>query len=321
MARTVGAALRDLVVDLADAVARDGALAASADGGIGVALLPLIALAGSLTAAVAVGSLVIAWLRKPEAETTFAVTDPKTAGLLPVGFVSGAASARWLPATVMQLACDGVIAIVDRREIRDGTAVRDTDIRLVFVGDSPAAVRAAAEVGDTEAGVVVAVLSPGLTGGGSSVEYGSTIDVDRVVTGNGTLASMTRDRFVGAAVWYREPRPAARFRAATIGSVLGVAVGFLSTGLGEFSNSIAWSAIVIGALALGLRVLLPRWIPLNAAGLLLRERSNDFREVVAAADVPSVTVGQELLPWAVLFDEASVVRRFAEAAERSGAAP
>ena len=73
--------------------------------------------------------------------------------------------------------------------------------------------------------------------------------------------------------------------------------------------------------ALGLRMLLPRWIPLNAAGLQLRERANQLREVVVSTDVPSVAAGEKLLPWAVLFDEASVVRTFAEVAERSGDAP
>jgi hypothetical protein len=321
MGRTAASALPQVIVDLADAGAGTASLAASADGSLGTALLPLFALAASITAAVAVGSLVVVWLRKPEAGTV-AVTDPKTAGLLPVGFVSGPASARWLPATVVQLACDGVIAIVDRREERDGRAARDTDIRLVFAGDNPSAVRLGAEAGDLEASVVVALLAPGLAGSSCVVEHGSTIDVDRVVKANGALASVTRDRFQVAAAWYREPRPGGRFRAATIGSVLGVVLGLISTALGEeFSDSVAWSAIVIGALALGLRVLLPRWIPLNADGLLLRERANQLRGIIASTDVSSVTVGEKLLPWAVLFDEASVIRRYAEVAERSGAAP
>ena len=93
-------------------------LAASASGGsLGTALLPLLALAGALTAAICVGSLIVQWLRKPEGVTSLAVTDPETAGLLSVGFVSGGASARWLPATVMLLADSGVIAIRDARGV------------------------------------------------------------------------------------------------------------------------------------------------------------------------------------------------------------
>ena len=120
MGRSVVAALNQIIVDLADAGTGTEPLAVSAGGGLGTALLPLIALAGSLTAAVAVGSLIVAWLRKPEEGITYASTDPKTAGLLPVAFVSGIASTRWLPATVMQLAGDGVIAIHDRRGVGDG---------------------------------------------------------------------------------------------------------------------------------------------------------------------------------------------------------
>src|SRR5215207_818223 len=125
MGHSLVPALREVIVDLADAGIGAESLAASGSGGLGTALLPLIALAASLTAAIAVGSLIVAWLRKPEAGSTFAATDPRTAGLLSVGFVSGSASARWLPATVMQLACDGVIAIQDRREVREVRDVGD----------------------------------------------------------------------------------------------------------------------------------------------------------------------------------------------------
>ena len=322
MGRPIVSALPQVIVDLADGGSENVVVAASAADGLGVALLPLFALAGSLTAAIAVGTLIVAWLRKPEADSAFGVTDPKTAGLLSVGFVSGSASARWLPATVMQLACDGVIAIVDRRENLDGTAAGAAGIRLVLHGDVPVAVAAGAESGGAEDSIVVAILAPGLVEGSRFVLHGSSVDVDRVVNRNPSLLALTRDRFVAAAAWYREPRPARPFRAATIGGVLGVVLGLLSTAVGEeYSNSIAWSAVVIGAVALGLRVLLPRWIPLNAAGLQLRQQANDLREAITATDVPGAAAGQEVLPWAVLFDEPSVVRRFAEAAERSGVAP
>ncbi len=323
MGRPIVSALPQVIVDLADAGSGSEALAASGgDSGLGVALLPLFALAGSLTAAIAVGTLIVAWLRKPDADSAFGVTDPKTAGLLSVGFVSGSASARWLPATVMQLACDGVIAIVDRREARDGTAVGSAGIRLLLDGDVPVAVAAGAESGGAEDSVLVAMLAPGLVEGSRMAVHGSSVDIDRVVDANPSLLALTRDRFVSAAAWYREPRPTRRFRAATVGGVLGVVLGLISTGVGEeYSNSMAWSAVLIGAVALGLRVLLPRWIPLNAAGLQLRQRANDLREAITATDVPGIAAGQEVLPWAVLFDESSVVRRFAEAAERSGVAP
>ena len=343
-------AVRQVTVDLADAgIDAESLAASSGSGGLGTALLPLIALAASLTAVIAVGSLIVAWLRKPEAGSTHAATEPRTAGLLSVGFVSGSAAARWLPATVMQLACDGVIAIQDRREIREvqearevgdgvaatdgrdglavrpvpgGVARRTTGLRLIFDDGSPMALRSGAASSETDAGIVVGVFGPGMTGGASSVSRGSSVDVDSVVKRNGSLVAATRNGFLEAALRYREPRPAGRFRVASIGSVLGVLLGFITLGLpGDFTASIAWSAIIIGAVALSLRILLPRWIPLNAAGMLLRERANQFREEVARATVPSVVAGDELLPWAVLFDEPDVIRRYAEVAERSGVAP
>jgi hypothetical protein len=55
--------------------------------------------------------------------------------------------------------------------------------------------------------------------------------------------------------------------------------------------------------------------------LQLRERAIRLREDIASADVPSTAIGEPLLPWAVLLDEASVIRRVAEVAERSGVVP
>ncbi|MGW9630240.1 hypothetical protein ACWGST_06015 [Agromyces sp. NPDC055520] len=63
-------AVHQVIVDLADASVRAGSdaelFAAPANTGLGTAVLPLIALAASLTAAVCVGTLIVAWLRKPE---------------------------------------------------------------------------------------------------------------------------------------------------------------------------------------------------------------------------------------------------------------
>ena len=326
MERPFVAVLRQVIVDQADVgtgvVAGTEPLAASASGGLGTALLPLVALAAALTAAVCVGSLVVEWLRKPEAGATLAVTDPESAGLLSVGFVSGSASARWLPATVMLLAGSGVIAIRDQRAVREGEAGRAQDVHLVFDGDYPLAVGWTDESRDPADDTVLAVLSPGLAGGSLTLGRGASVAVDRVVEDNGRLLAVTGNGFRSAAEWYREPRPARRFRAATVGGVVGVVLGVITLGSRDDATaSIAWSAIVIAALSLGLRLLLPRWIPLNADGLQLRERANEWREVVAGTDVANVAAGQHLLPWAVLFDEASVIRRFAELAEQSGAAP
>ena len=63
-------------------------------------------------AAVCVGSLVVAWLRRPDrggwpgGHRSRVRRDSS-----PVGFVSGAAAGRWLPATVLMLAATGVLAM------------------------------------------------------------------------------------------------------------------------------------------------------------------------------------------------------------------
>jgi hypothetical protein len=294
--------------------------------GLGSAVLPLLALAASLTAAVAVGTLVVAWLRKPSPDTALAVTEPLLAGLLPTAFVSGRASERWLPAMVVRLACRGDLAIEDRRVVRDGEPGRARDIHLVFTGDAPAtrdaAMRHGAGAPDAEADAALAIMTPGLTGGATDLVRGSSVDVDRVGRHNAALASIRLDGFLDAAERYREPRPVGRLRAAEIGGTVGVAFGLIEVLFGDGSaESIAWFAVVLGAAALVLRVLLPRWIPLNAAGMRLRERADDLRDAVAGAPFAEIAAGEQLLPWVVLFDQRDVVRRFAEVAERSGAAP
>lgn len=308
-----------LVQAMTDAATALDPLAASGNVALGPAVVPLLALAASLAAAVAVGTLVVAWLRRPELRGDEADTDPRTAGLLAVGFVSGVASQRWLPATVVQLAGDHQLTIDDRRDgaaTLGGSGNHSRDVRLV-VGAAEPPIAGAVD----ESRLVGAMFESAHAGGSLALVPGSTVEVDSVVKRNSSLQALTRDRFVLAAERYREPRPVGRFRVASIGGVIGVVFGLLSTTLGEASASIAWSAIVIGAVALGLRIVLPRWIPLNAAGLLLRQRSNELREAVASAEVPTMAAARQLLPWAVLFDEPAVIRRVADVAERLGTPP
>lgn len=330
MGQLFASALHQVIVDLAGSGADTEPLAASASTGLSTAILPLIALAASLTAAVCVGTLIVSWLRPPAPGDAVAIVDAETAGVLPVGFVSGEAATRWLPATVVLLAVNGVIAIEDRRDIREaidlpdggqGERSRAKDIRLVFDGDYPLAARTDVENEGAD-GTVIAMLAPGLVGGSRTLARGASVDVDRVVKNNGHLLAVTRDGFRDAAAWYREKRPGMRFRVATYAGLTGVVLGFISLTLPDDpSQSVAWSAIVIGAAAVAVRVFLPRAIPLNAAGMQLRARANELRAAIEGADVPSVAAGEKLLPWAVLFGETSVVRSFADAAARSGVAP
>ncbi|MBM7829365.1 putative membrane protein YgcG [Agromyces cerinus] len=319
-------ALPQVIADLSNAGADAEQLAATTGSSLSTAILPLIALAASLTAAVCVGTLIVSWLRPPPPGDALAVVDAETAGVLPVGFVSGEAATRWLPATVVLLAVTGVIAIEDRRDIREaadlpGERGQANDIRLVFDGDYPLAPRADVENEGAD-GTVIAMLAPGLVGGSRTLARGTSVDVDRVVKNNGHLLAVTRDGFRDAAAWYREKRPGMRFRVTTYAGLAGVVLGFISLTLPDApSRSVAWSAIVIGAAAVAVRVFLPRAIPLNAAGMQLRARANELRAAIEGADVPSVAAGEKLLPWAVLFGETSVVRSFAEVAARSGTAP
>ncbi|BDZ55351.1 hypothetical protein GCM10025870_24240 [Agromyces marinus] len=282
------------------------AAASSGGSGLAVAFLPLVALAASLVAASSVGSLIVAWLQRPAGDPVPSLTDPRTAGLLAVGFVSGRASNRWLAATIMELALAGAITIEDRRNGSGDGSPRD--IRLVYAADVPAA--HARDETDETADLLISVFSPGLTGGTEVVAHGASIAADRVVARNGSLLAATHRRFLEAAAAYREPRPSRRFRAATVGGTVAVVGGLVGAIFGDTgADSIAWIAIVIGLLALAVRAFLPRWIPLNAAGLELRRRAALWRDELAGADVRDPRVAAEALPWAVLFDQPDLIRR------------
>ncbi|MFC9918227.1 hypothetical protein [Agromyces binzhouensis] len=286
-------------------------LAASGGSGLGLAVLPLIALFASLVAATAVGSLVVAWFQKPRAAADPSLVDPETVGLLPVAYVSGSASNRWLPAAVVELALDGVLTIEDRRP---GGASEDVDsargIRLVYASDLPSS--RAGTPRDASPDLVLAVFGPGATGTASVIAHGATVPVDRVVVQNGELAWATRRRFLDTAGRYREPRPVGRFRTASVAGVAGVVLGFVAQFIGKGTDdSIAWIALAVGAVSLVVRAVLPRWIPLNATGLALRERANDLRERIAGADLRDVAAARSALPWAVLFGQDEVIARAA----------
>ncbi|WP_195760691.1 DUF2207 domain-containing protein [Agromyces kandeliae] len=287
-------------------------LAASGGSGLGLAVLPIVALLTSVVAATAVGSLVVAWLQKPRDAADPSLVDPETVGLLPVAYVSGSASNRWLPAAVVELALDGAITIEDRRP---GDASEDgldsaRGIRLVYASDRPS-VRAGVPR-DASPDLLLAVFGPGTTGTASVIAHGATVPVDRVVAQNGELAWVTRRRFLDTAGRYREPRPVGRFRTASVAGVTGVVLGFVAQFVGRGTDdSIAWIALAIGAVALVVRAVLPRWIPLNATGLALRERANDLRERIASADLRDVSVARSMLPWAVLFGQDELIARAA----------
>lgn len=287
-------------------------LAVSGGAGLGLAVLPIVALLASLVAATAVGSLIVTWLQKPRADADPSLVEPEVVGLLPVAFVSGSASNRWLPAVVVALALDGAITIEDRRPSSTDAEAPDSarGIRLVYSSDLPST-RATAPR-DVSPDLVLAVFGPGTTGTASVIAHGATVPVDRVVVQNGELNWATRRRFLDAAEHYREPRPAARLRTASVAGVIGLVLGFVGQFIGRGTDdSIAWTALAIAAVSLVVRAVLPRWIPLNANGLELRKRANLLRERIASADLRDVSVARSTLPWAVLFGLDEVIARAA----------
>ncbi|WP_127794486.1 hypothetical protein [Agromyces sp. LHK192] len=321
-------------------------------------VLPLLALGGALMAAIVAGTLIAAWLQRPREQVFFAPTDPVVAGLASVAFASGSSATRWLPAAVVRLALDGVLVIDDRREpgsgAGDGQSQSHGGARNAHARDRSARDRAAREVrllarvdasgrlgapdrmelpdDDLDIRLAPAVLRAERPTGHGRLQVGASVAVDRVVADNDDLRDATARAFAFAAERYREARPAGRFRAIAVGGGMGVVFGFISLMLDDdAAASIAWSAIVIGAVAIGLRLVLPRWIPLNAAGLVLRARSAELRAAVAETGANATTdpapttalsdAAPELLPWAVLFGDEATMRAVADAAESRGGAP
>ena len=289
---------------------RADALTSSGGGTLGFALLPILALAAALTAAVCVGSLVVAWLRKPGPDRCAVATDPRRPGCSR----SGSCRAARRHAGCRRPSCCSPAAASSR----SGTSAPFVRARGSRPGHA-ARLRRGLSAGrgvDRRVGDPAdeARCSPCFTRPHRRLAHlgrGVSVAVDRVVKDN-EPSSRHAGRVPQAAAWYREAetgRPVHGPRRSQ--ACVGIALGLLTLsapatsvdGLDRVERDRHRGAVARPAPAPAAldsaergRTAAPRAGEPPARG----RREHGCRERRR---------GRARAPWAVLFDEASVIRR------------
>ncbi|MGW4929714.1 hypothetical protein ACWEOH_11200 [Agromyces sp. NPDC004153] len=306
--------------DLGDAAAgADGAEQLATDAGTLFAVFAAIALISSVIGiGTAVAAAMLRSSSEPATDTALATRDPlrflEAAGVLAVAYV-GTGAKRWVPATILQLACSGVLAVIDRRSAVTGSweTDEDDDIQLELAALPPG-------FGPADAGAGALVIR-GLFGEHPAV--GMRVAAVRVGAIADRLGDATRAGFARADERYVDHRAAARLPAvAMVASSIGIVFAFLALALGRYVTSpVPGIAIVLGIA--GVVISAMQWTrgPLNSSGRLLRERAGRVATLIDASPATSVADGERLLPWAVLFDRWAVIDRLGSVVQLSGVAP
>lgn len=268
---------------------------------------------GAILSLLAIGiivGLIWSW-RRPRTGAGRDLPALESVCMIDLGFVLGAPAERWLPATVLRLAHDGVFSIVDARASGDEGG---HGIFLRFDAE-PSATNLRARDGDFDALVATEMF-------GGRPRRGSVVPAERTGRMAPSVNAVATDGFLRAAELYRVPEPYYALRSVTVAGVLGIAFGFAAAAYEPASDMLlAFGAIVVGGIALIFRAAVRRRLPLNADGVVLRDHALALSDLVSDARFDGDPADDRLLPFAVLFDDRAAIRRSADAAARRGEPP
>ena len=231
-----------------------------------------------------------------------------------VAFVSREFASRWVSAIVFRLASDGVIAVFDdRTRVLQSWDRAVEHVQLEFTGD-PADVSERAARGDVDCAVAGALFGDPPRRGGRVEALRTGVVASGLTVVSEALVERGQEQFGAVA-------PAAH-RYARIAGVAGIGLGFIGAGFAsDGSLVLGWIAIGLGASAVIGSVLVRRYRMLNADGIALRDGAERRRDILEDTAFESVTIGERVLPWAILFDLPSAIERLGEVAQRSGTSP
>jgi hypothetical protein len=285
----------------------------AADGPTTVAFA-VVSLACSLLAA---GTLIVnrvTRLFRPAFHDSLGQSRAGLDGIPAVAFVSKEFTARWASATLFRLASDGVIAVIDeRKRVLESWDQAVEHISLEFIAD-PADVSMRAARGDVGCAVVCVLF-------GDPPRRGGRVEALRTVYAASGLAHVGEALVKRAGAQFGAVAPIAHGIARGAG-LAGIAFGFVAAGLGSAASLImGWLAILLGTAALIGSVLVRRSRMLNSDGIALRDGAERRRDILEDTTFDSVTVGERVLPWTVLFDLPSSTERLGEVSQRSGMSP
>ena len=240
-----------------------------------------------------------------------AAQDLESAGILAVAYLTQKHVQRWVPATIVQLACAGKLVIIDGRKMDDDKRViaYDEHIQLELAGPSNLA-----DMTSGDALVLRAIFGP-------DAMHGNTVTAVRTGVVAGRLRDAVSEGFEHAKQRYISGRMS---RLTTI-AVVAAGVGVLCSSLGFASAGLFGAAIaiaVMGIVAIFFATLgMERGFTLTPAGRQLREDAKVAEARIGQRPFGTVAAGERVLPWAVLFDQFTVADRFAQIVDRTRTVP
>lgn len=265
---------------------------------------------------VVIGALVAVVRMRRHAATatdTDAARDLKSAGILAVAYVTQKHVQRWVPATIVQLACAGKLMIIDGRKMDDDKRVTayDEQIHLEFAED----VTHLADNANGDALVLHAIFGRDATRGTRVTAVRTGVIADRLREAVSEGFGSARQRYMISG----------RMRLLTRTAVVAAVVGVLSWSLALAFAGLLGAAIAIAALGIiaifFATLAMERGFNLTPVGRRIRDDARMAEAGIGQEPFATVAAGERVLPWAVLFDQFAVADRFAQVADRTRTVP
>ena len=265
---------------------------------------------------VIIGALVAVLRIRRHAETVTdadSAQDLESAGIINVAYVTQKHVQRWVPATIVQLACAGKLVIVDGRRLDDDARVTayDEGIQLDLAEDL-------SHLADTASGtalVLRALFGRDATRGTRVTAVRTGVIADRLREAVSEGFGSARQRYIVSGRVSRLIRTA----------LVAAGVGVFSWSLALAFAGLLGAALVVAALGIiaifFATLVMERGFNLTPAGRQLRDDARMAEARIGQQPFATVAAGERVLPWAVLFDQFAVADRFAQIADRTRTVP
>lgn len=300
-------------------VGADGeSLLAESAGGLTPTLLAAL---GALGAVVGICFVIVDMVSgRARIDYRAASSDPEVAGILATGFVTSK-PAHWVAASIVHVAIDGVVALIDQRTPQSSAAADETEatVLLEFTSD-PEALAGAVAAGHVES-MIVRALFDGIPERGDRVPLHRT-GATAIRLLDVTNLGLTQLSGVYFSSWsLAHPRRIGAI-ACLVGALAGLAAVVVALSTDASQAFVGLGTLVLGVVGFSLGMHSPEpGGKLNSAGHALRDRARRGVEAFEAMPIRSLSEGERILPWAVLFGLRSVITRFGKYAEEAGIAP